>query len=144
MWLAATRGRKLKEQNNNGGFNQFAVGLVVGAILGVLYAPKEGKESRQALKELLKVWEEKAGEITGEVKEKVVEVREAAQPIINEIRPIVQEKVSQAAELIEPIAQVVARVIERAKAELNQTVEQVRQEIRENIQKPHPKFFRGV
>ena len=52
------------EQNNNGGFNQFAVGLVVGAILGVLYAPKEGKESRQALKELLKVWEEKAGEIS--------------------------------------------------------------------------------
>src|SRR3972149_8302465 len=155
---------KLMDQKNNGGFNQFALGIIIGGILGILYAPKEGKETRRALKELLKLWEEKDGQLTGEIKDKVAEVREVAEPMvmetkekiepfINEIKPIVQEKIAQATDLLEPIAQDVAKeteekmaevvdpVIEKARAELNETIEQARRGQQSELHKPHPKYF---
>ena len=36
--------------NKNHGIEKFAAGVVVGATLGVLFAPKSGKETREDLK----------------------------------------------------------------------------------------------
>jgi gas vesicle protein len=36
--------------NDNGGFGWFLAGLGIGALVGVLYAPKAGKETREDLK----------------------------------------------------------------------------------------------
>jgi gas vesicle protein len=57
--------------------SSFAIGFVIGAIVGVaigfLYAPKAGKETRALLKEKAGDVKEKAGEITGKAKEAAVE-----------------------------------------------------------------------
>lgn len=152
---------------DNGNFNQFALGFVIGGIMGMLYAPKSGKENRLTLQELIKIWSEKAQDLQGGIEHKAAEVKEAAgpfiaetrermEPIVNELKPIVAEKIEQVANLIEPIAQNAAEeaeekiaeavnpVIEKAQAELDETIEQARQEIRENIRKPRPRFFKGV
>ena len=48
----------------------FVLGGVVGAAVGILFAPASGKETRKKIKEMSADLEEKAGEIAGEVKEK--------------------------------------------------------------------------
>jgi len=57
-----------KESGSN-----FLVGFIIGAIAGVaiglLYAPKSGKETRALLKEKAGEVKEKASEVTGRVKE---------------------------------------------------------------------------
>ena len=52
----------------------FVVGAAVGATLGILFAPKSGKETRAIIKEKAQEVGEKAGEIFESAKEKVVEV----------------------------------------------------------------------
>lgn len=51
----------------------FLVGAVVGVAIGFLYAPKSGKETRALLKEKAEEVKEKAGEVTEKAKEAAVE-----------------------------------------------------------------------
>lgn len=157
----------MDQNNNSGGFNQFALGFVIGGIMGILYAPKSGKENRAALQELLKLWSEKAGDLGVDFRQEVEKVKAAAQPVLNqviekaepileEIKPVIREKADQTIQLIQPIAQDLAReteekiaeavdpAIEKAREELNEAIEKARQEIRTNVQKRRPQFFRGV
>lgn len=132
----------MDQSSNNGGFNQFALGFVMGGIMGILYAPKSGKENRAALQELIKLWSEKAKEVAQPVLERAIE---KAEPVLDEIQPIAQEKYAQAVQLIEPIAQnAVQETKEKIAEAVDPAIEQARQEIRAHIQKSRPKYFRGV
>jgi len=51
----------------------FLVGAVVGVAIGFLYAPKAGKETRAMLKEKAMEVKEKAGEVTEKAKEAATE-----------------------------------------------------------------------
>ena len=56
----------------NSGFGKFLAGAAVGAGLGILFAPKSGKETRQDLKKLFDDFMKKVKEIdVQEVKEQL-------------------------------------------------------------------------
>lgn len=63
---------------DNGKFNGFALGFLLGAVAGVaigfLYAPKPGRETRAMLMEKAGELREKAGEVTGKARDMVVDV----------------------------------------------------------------------
>jgi len=65
----------MSDSNSSGGFSWFLAGLGIGSLLGVLYAPKSGQETREELvqgaigrKEYIK---QRAGEVGGQVSEYV-------------------------------------------------------------------------
>ncbi len=67
--------------SKNYGIEKFALGVVVGATLGVLFAPKSGKETREDLKNAFDDLVEKAKNIKAEdvkaaIEKKVQEIRE--------------------------------------------------------------------
>ena len=65
----------------------FLVGAFIGLTIGILYAPRPGKETRQQLKEKAE-----------EVKEKAEEVKEKAEDIIEKARDQAEEIINKAKE----------------------------------------------
>lgn len=78
----------MNQQNNQ--FNSFALGLIIGGILGILYAPAKGEETRKVLKKLLEEWAKKGEGLSGELGELINEVKEEEKitQIIGKITPI--------------------------------------------------------
>lgn len=75
--------------NGNGyaGFGYgFLAGAVIGLAVGILYAPKSGRETRMLLREKASEEWEKAGEVVGEVREKAGEVVERMKEKVAEVR----------------------------------------------------------
>ena len=82
------------------GFGKFAAGLGIGAALGVLFAPKSGKETREDLKnafdELLeKAKGIKAEDVKANIEKKVKEIKEGLADLDKEkVLEIAKEKAS--------------------------------------------------
>jgi len=59
------------------GGNSFLIGFIIGAIagtaIGILYAPKAGKETREMLKEKANELKEKAGDLISRVRDRDAE-----------------------------------------------------------------------
>ena len=51
-------------------FIGFLVGILAGAAIGILYAPKPGRETRAMLKEKATEWKDKAGDMISRVTKK--------------------------------------------------------------------------
>lgn len=73
--------KKVKDKNKKSGLGKFVLGALVGAGLGVLFAPKSGSETRKELKEKMTELLNKAKEIDiDEIKQnitaKVEEIKE--------------------------------------------------------------------
>ncbi|GMR19214.1 MAG: hypothetical protein BMS9Abin34_345 [Patescibacteria group bacterium] len=148
----------MSQQHDGGFINSFTLGLVIGGVLGVLFAPKKGEETRETLGELLEVLSQQADILGGDVQEKVEkvksearpiieQVKEKAAPIVEEIKPIqtdqpIIEEMEEEAE--KTITEVVEPAMDKAKEDLNQTIEQARAEIRDRIQKRRPRYFKGI
>ncbi len=74
--------------NGSNGFKtflSFLAGTVVGATLGILFAPKSGKETRQDIKEAFQ-------NVGDEVKEKAAKVSEKANEAIGKIKDTFSKK----------------------------------------------------
>ncbi len=76
-----------KKKSNAG---KFILGAAVGAALGILFAPKSGKETRAALKKKAGELIEKAKEI--DVKEVRDEIEDKVSSIIEEMKDLDKEK----------------------------------------------------
>lgn len=66
-----------KEQAGGVGVG-FAMGLLIGAVIGILYAPRSGKDTREIIKEKTEVTKEKAEQIIEEAKQKAETIVETA------------------------------------------------------------------
>lgn len=125
----------MNQQNND--FNSFVLGFIIGGILGVLYAPAKGGETRKTLKKLIEEWSQKGEELSKEMGEKIEEVREEAQPLVEEAR----ERVTPIIEEIKPIAEQIMQT-----QPVNPPNEEPRpaQTISVRLPKRPPKFFQGI
>jgi len=61
----------MSERNSGETILAFILGGLIGATLGILFAPKSGKETRERLKVLAEDLSEKAGDLIDEGKDKV-------------------------------------------------------------------------
>jgi len=77
------------------GKGKFILGALVGAGLGVLFAPKEGSKTRVELKKKLDELVEKAKEVDAEEVKKEVETRASA--IMEELKDLDKEKAKKVA-----------------------------------------------
>ena len=153
----------MNQRNND--FNSFVLGLIVGGILGTLYAPQKGEETRKVIKKLIEQWSEKGEDLSEEVKEVFDGWKEKAEPMVEEkITPVVEAikegaigHIAPIVEKIEPMpqelesmghAQEQPKAIEETaeKSEMIQDTPapppQPRVEFRRIEHRP--KFFRGV
>lgn len=81
-----------KKKSNAG---KFVLGAAIGATLGVLFAPKSGKETRKAIKEKAEDLIEKTKEI--DVQEVRDTIEEKVSDIIEEMKDLDKEKVAKIA-----------------------------------------------
>ncbi|MDR0823414.1 MAG: YtxH domain-containing protein, partial [Endomicrobium sp.] len=56
--------------DNNNSLLAFAVGALIGAAAGILYAPKSGRETRSDLKRLSEDFSDTVADLGGDLKEK--------------------------------------------------------------------------
>jgi len=94
-------------ENDNGtsGLGWFLAGLGVGALIGVLYAPKAGKETREDLKNGALEAKDKAAEMVEQGKQKAAEYVQTGKQYVEQGKQIASEYVEQgrqkASELVE-------------------------------------------
>jgi gas vesicle protein len=62
----------------NGLLVGFLMGTVIGATIGMLYAPKPGRETRAMIRDRYQDWRERAGDMAGTAREKAGEFATAA------------------------------------------------------------------
>ncbi len=111
------------------GWGKFALGALVGGALGILFAPKSGKETRKELKEKAEELIEKAKEIdVVEVKDKIVA---KTQEIIEELKDLDKEKAKELAlEKIDILKFKCEELVEYAKEKSTPVVEKAANELR--------------
>ncbi len=112
------------------GWGKFALGALVGGALGVLFAPKSGKETRKELKEKAEELIEKAKEIdVVEVKDKIVD---KTNEILEEIKDLDKEKAKEIAlEKIDVLKFKCEELVELAKEKATPVVEKAANAVRE-------------
>ena len=111
------------------GWGKFALGAAVGATLGVLFAPKSGKETRKELKAKAEELLKKAKEIDiVEVKDKIVC---KTQEIIETIKELDKETAKEIAlEKIDLLKLKCEELVEYAKEKATPVVEKAADELR--------------
>jgi gas vesicle protein len=99
----------------------FFIGSVVGAIAGILLAPKPGAQTRTELVEQSEAWRTRAEEMAAMVRERVgptVEgVRERMGPTVENVRERVAPAVETVRERVGPVADAVSARVGRSGSE---------------------------
>jgi len=141
--------------NSGSTINAFLLGLIAGGVLGVLFAPDKGEETRQKLKKNYKEWYKKALEVAeelqvaeGEPRQGREEVEPKVEQAAQMITPIGQEVTAEAREITQPYLEkaqeAVGEGLTSAKQELDRAVSQARVELKKRVQRSRPRFFKGV
>jgi gas vesicle protein len=133
--------------------NAFLLGTIVGGVLGVLFAPDKGEETRKKIKENYKDWARKALEMAEDLGEGVEPYVEKAAEVVEPVVANVKRVVDQPKPLAEEIGRegeesVAAPSVEgnlpTAKEELERVSDQARVELKKRDQKSRPRFFKGI
>jgi gas vesicle protein len=94
-----------ENESGTSGLGWFLAGLGIGALVGVLYAPKAGKETREDLMNGALDAKEKAAELVEQGKQKAAEYVETGKQYVEQGKQLASEYVEQgkqkAAELVE-------------------------------------------
>jgi gas vesicle protein len=69
---------------DGGGFGWFLAGLSVGAVVGILYAPKSGEETREVLRAKAQEGTEKAKQQARRAKEQASEWADRGREVVNQ------------------------------------------------------------
>lgn len=115
-----------RHRHHGGGFMKGAIiGTAIGAILGFLYAPRSGKETREQLKKEADKMRDKIEPAIKDVKEKVIPMVEDA---VEKARPYVEEAKIKAKPFVEDV-----------KSKINEAIEDIDQK---NNPKSKKNFFK--
>lgn len=116
--------------SRNHGFSKFLTGALIGAGLGVLFAPKEGSETRKELKEKLNDLMDKIKDIDyTEVKDNLME---KVEDLKSELKDLDKEKVVEVAKAkATQVKKKAEELIEVAKEKGTPVVEKAAQEVKE-------------
>lgn len=116
--------------NKKSGLGKFLVGMGIGAGLGILFAPKSGKETREDLKKMLEKLVDEVKNI--DVKEVKDEFLKKVEEIKNEIEDLDKEKVMKIAkEKAEMLKKKTNELVELTKEKGTPVLEGVANDVRE-------------
>jgi gas vesicle protein len=106
--------------NDGGGFGWFLAGLGIGALVGVLYAPKSGKETREDLAASAQEAKERAAQLvadtTDQVNDYVRQGRDAAGEYVDKGRQYYEKGRSQFNEYVDKGKDLIQNQADAAKA----------------------------
>jgi len=91
----------MSEKNSAGITLAFILGGLIGAALGVLYAPSSGKETRKRIKNMTGDLIDDAGDFVEDVKEKTINAVEDAKEKLNSAVEDAKEKLNSKKERLE-------------------------------------------
>lgn len=124
----------MSRERRGGGFVCFVLGVIVGAIGGVLLAPKSGEETRKELKERADGLLEEGKDIYSTQKEKVIEAYEKGKQVAAEKTGELKKRIGEARE---KLSETISESVETTKEKVGQAakkIEEVKEEIEEKIE----------
>ena len=107
-------------ESGTSGLGWFLAGLGIGALVGVLYAPKAGKETREDIVNGALEAKEKAEELIEQGKQKAAEYVETGKQFVEQGKQIASEDVEQG-------KQKAAELVEQGKQQAKESVEKGRE-----------------
>ncbi len=107
----------------------FFWGAAIGALLGVIFAPDKGEETRKKIKKVAKEYEQKGEEVVEKAKEKYEEIKVKAEPFVEKTK----EKINS-----------VKNKIEENKEPFLNKIDEITDNIEEEIGKSRKRYFKGV
>lgn len=120
----------MSKEKKNSGLGKFVLGAAIGAGLGILFAPKSGKETRKELKEKLDILVKKVKEI--DVKEVRENLEKKIEEIKKELSELDKEKVAAIAkEKAEVIKEKCEELVQLAVDKGTPVLEKAAKEVRE-------------
>jgi gas vesicle protein len=93
----------------NGSLLSFLVGTALGVVIGLLIAPRPGKETREVLKEKAREYLEEGQKVYETSKEKVSKAVESGKEVISEKAEVIKEKAGEVKEKIQEKAKALKR-----------------------------------
>ncbi|OGC50501.1 hypothetical protein A2716_04840 [candidate division WWE3 bacterium RIFCSPHIGHO2_01_FULL_40_23] len=119
-----------------------AVGAIIGGVLGLLFAPDEGKKTRTRLKALYDDKKEAMGDLARDISEKVSEAREKAEPKLSEIKEKIEPILRKVEEVSEPVREQVEDYVSDLKDEISGEPSEKQDGDDEGERKQ--RFFKGI
>ena len=128
--------------NHNGDafFKGLFWGAVAGAILGVMFAPDKGEETRKKLKKLAEEYEEKGHEAAKTAKVEFNKAKTKYEKIMEEAEPIIEE----AKDKIAKIEKQVEKEVGKDKGPVLDALQDLEDTVDDEAHKIRKRFFKGT
>ena len=106
-------------------------GIAVGAVLGILFAPKSGKETRQIIKEKGEKLIEESKKNIGDIIEKTKDFTQISKQKIEELKMVGEDFVEKGKKTVKNAARVIGTKIGKTKEKIKDVVEEGKSKAKE-------------